>query len=136
MNDIGNENGIPFEDALSQLEQIVRSLDAGQAKLETALESYEKGVRLLRHCHGILKNAERRIEILKKVSSDGVMETERALEQDFLSDANLPGQHRTAESGSDASDRNPSGHVRKKRVRKTTILHDSEQHDDIPFDYE
>jgi len=136
MSDIDNENGIPFEEALSQLEQIVRSLDAGQVKLETSLESYEKGIRLLRHCHAILQNAERRIEVLKKVSSNGTMETERALEQDFLSDANLPGQHRAAESASDASDKNAGGHVRKKRVRKTTNLHDSEQHDDIPFDFE
>ena len=136
MSDIDNEKGIPFEEALSQLEQIVRSLDAGQTKLETALESYEKGIRLLRHCHSILQNAERRIEILKKVSPDGVMETEKAGEQDFLSNANLPGQHRTAESVPDASNKNAGGQVRKKKVRKTTILHDSEQHDDIPFDYE
>jgi|GEM_PF-266647 len=136
MSDIGNENGIPFEEALSQLEQIVRSLDAGQVKLETALESYEKGIRLLRHCHSLLQNAECRVEILKKVSSDGTMETENALEQNFLSDANLPGQHRTAESVPDASNKNAGGQVRKKKVRKTTILHDSEQHDDVPFDFE
>ncbi len=39
-----------FEDALAELEQIVRRLEAGQVKLDEAIQSYERGAQLKRHC--------------------------------------------------------------------------------------
>ena len=39
-----------FEDALAELEQIVRRLEAGQVKLDDAILSYERGAQLKRHC--------------------------------------------------------------------------------------
>ena len=39
-----------FEDALAELEQIVRRLEAGQVKLDEAILSYERGALLKQHC--------------------------------------------------------------------------------------
>ncbi len=39
-----------FEDALAELEQIVRRLEAGQVKLDEAILSYERGAQLKQHC--------------------------------------------------------------------------------------
>lgn len=53
-----------FEGALDRLEEIVRTLEAGEMPLEKALEVFEEGVRLSRFCHARLRQAEQRIEIL------------------------------------------------------------------------
>lgn len=53
-----------FEAALTELEETVRALESGELPLESALEQFEKGVRLLRECEGALKHAEQKVEIL------------------------------------------------------------------------
>ncbi|MCL2304571.1 MAG: exodeoxyribonuclease VII small subunit [Planctomycetaceae bacterium] len=60
-----------FEESLLQLEKIVRTLDDGKTSLDEALEKYEEGIRLLRHCTELLDGAKRRIEILRGVSEEG-----------------------------------------------------------------
>lgn len=52
---------ISFEAALENLEAVVKSLEGGDLKLETALEQFEQGVRLMRRCSDQLDRAERRI---------------------------------------------------------------------------
>ncbi len=56
----------PFEKSLTELEQIVTSLEDGDLPLEESLELFEKGIKLSRECRARLTNAERRIEILMK----------------------------------------------------------------------
>lgn len=51
-----------FEDALAQLEEIVRDLEGGQVKLDKAVESYERGAMLKRHCETKLADARMKIE--------------------------------------------------------------------------
>jgi exodeoxyribonuclease VII small subunit len=51
-----------FEDALAELEQIVRRLEAGQVKLDEAIRCYERGARLKRHCEGKLEEAQQRVD--------------------------------------------------------------------------
>jgi exodeoxyribonuclease VII small subunit len=55
-----------FEQALSELEQIVQKLERGELPLEDSLRLYEEGIRLSRLCHGKLEEAEGRIEVLLK----------------------------------------------------------------------
>ena len=64
-------NSACFEDALEQLEDIVHRLEDGQIGLAEALAQYEQGVKLLRHCHQLLENAERKIEVLSRVTPEG-----------------------------------------------------------------
>ena len=46
-----------FEDALAELEQIVRGLEGGQQKLEDAITAYERGAALRKHCETKLAEA-------------------------------------------------------------------------------
>ena len=58
-----------FEDAIAELEQVVRRLEDGTTSLDAALAAYERGVGLLKCCYQHLRQAEQRI--LKLTGSDG-----------------------------------------------------------------
>jgi exodeoxyribonuclease VII small subunit len=68
-------NNLEFEDALVQLETIVRELEAGRIKLDDAVEAYEKATALKQFCEDKLKNAELKIEKIN-VASNGDITTE------------------------------------------------------------
>ncbi len=65
-----------FEEALSRLEAIVQELEEGQIPLADALARYEEGIKLLKECYQSLAHAERRIELLNHVDSEGRAESE------------------------------------------------------------
>jgi exodeoxyribonuclease VII small subunit len=71
-------NALSFEDALAELEQIVRGLESGQQKLEDAIAAYERGAALRRHCEAKLAEAEARVAAIVE-HADGTLST-RALE--------------------------------------------------------
>jgi exodeoxyribonuclease VII small subunit len=56
--------GLSFEDALAELERIVRGLEGGQQKLEEAITAYERGALLRRHCEAKLAQAESRVQAI------------------------------------------------------------------------
>ena len=63
------ENEIPaevaqlsFEDALKQLEDLVRQLEKGESRLEDAINAYERGAQLKRHCEAKLSEARLKVE--------------------------------------------------------------------------
>ena len=56
-----------FEDALGELEKIVDDLEQGSSKLDDAINAYERGTILKRHCEIKLREAKERVE---KVSLD------------------------------------------------------------------
>ena len=53
---------LSFEAALQRLEEIVRTLEKGEAPLDRSIELYQEGDRLRRHCEARLKAAQERIE--------------------------------------------------------------------------
>lgn len=53
---------LSFEDALRELEGIVRRLESGDVPLEDSITLYEKGERLRQHCQKRLDAAQARIE--------------------------------------------------------------------------
>jgi exodeoxyribonuclease VII small subunit len=53
---------MPFEDALTELEQIVDQLEKGAVSLDDSIKLYERGEALKTHCDKLLQNAEMRIE--------------------------------------------------------------------------
>lgn len=61
---------LSFEAALTKLETIVDSMEQGEVALAELLAKYEEGSKLLKVCEGRLKEAELKIEKLKK-SKDG-----------------------------------------------------------------
>jgi exodeoxyribonuclease VII small subunit len=60
-----------FENSLTELESIVHDLEEGQLGLAEALARYEQGVKHLKHCYQLLQDAERKVELLTKVTEDG-----------------------------------------------------------------
>ena len=61
---------LSFEAALARLEEIVRTLEKGEAPLDRSIELYQEGDRLRRHCEARLKDAQVRIEQIA-FGSDG-----------------------------------------------------------------
>ena len=59
-----------FEDALSELEEIVQTLESGEQSLEQSLERFERGVSLSRFCQQGLSAAEQQVKILMAEDSD------------------------------------------------------------------
>lgn len=70
MTERGADN-LKFEEALTELERIVRELEDGQTDLEQALARYEQGVGLLRRCYQQLQQAEQRILTLTGQTEEG-----------------------------------------------------------------
>ena len=66
---------ITFEEALAQLENIVRELEAGKIKLDDAVEAYETATALKRFCEEKLKAAQLKIEKIN-VAPDGTVSAE------------------------------------------------------------
>lgn len=60
---------LSFEDALGELEQIVRGLEGGQQKLEEAILCFERGAVLRRHCEMKLAEAEARVQVIVEQGS-------------------------------------------------------------------
>jgi exodeoxyribonuclease VII small subunit len=51
-----------FEDALAELDRIVRQLEEGRGKLDDAIFAYERGAQLKRHCEAKLKEAQAKVD--------------------------------------------------------------------------
>lgn len=60
-----------IEAAMTELQDIVQSLESGQEPLDVSLQQFERGMTLLRICHRQLEQAASRIEILTGIDSDG-----------------------------------------------------------------
>ena len=60
-----------FEEALTELQEIVAELEEGSIGLEESMRRFEIGTALLRDCYKVLEKAEQRIEILTGVDADG-----------------------------------------------------------------
>jgi exodeoxyribonuclease VII small subunit len=61
-----NQEPVSFEIALKELEGIVKQLETGEAKLEEAIELFERGMKLSSYCSQKLDEAEKKVEMLVK----------------------------------------------------------------------
>ena len=66
---------LSFEDALEELKQIVANLEGGQGKLDQAIEAYQRGAALKRHCEAKLREAQAKIEKIS-LGPEGEVESE------------------------------------------------------------
>ena len=51
-----------FEEAIKALGEIVEKIEDGQVPLQSSIEQYEQGMKLIKHCRDILGAAEKKIE--------------------------------------------------------------------------
>ena len=61
-----------FEQALEELEEIVRKLESGEIDLDGAIQAYARGAALKRHCDQKLRQAEQRVSRIN-VADDGTV---------------------------------------------------------------
>ena len=65
-----------FEAALAELETIVKRLETGNAKLDDAITSYERGALLKQHCEMKLREAQSRVDRIV-IGADGSPNVEK-----------------------------------------------------------
>ncbi len=63
-----------FEELIERVEGALEQLESGDLPLEEALKRYEEGVAALRVCFGILKKAEKKVQVLSE--REGELATE------------------------------------------------------------
>ena len=66
-----------FEQSMTELEDIVSKLEAGDITLDASLELFEKGIKLAKSCQKKLDEAEKKVKVLTS-SDDGEI-----IEKDF-----------------------------------------------------
>lgn len=66
---------LSFEDALEELEAIVRKLETGESPLEDSIAAYERGTALKRHCEEKLRDAQIKIEKIS-ILDDNTIDTQ------------------------------------------------------------
>ena len=69
--------GLSFEEALAELQELVKRLERGDNKLEEAIKAYERGAALKRHCEAKLREAQLKVEKIV-LSQDGSVGVEPA----------------------------------------------------------
>ena len=65
-----------FEEAVEELETIVKTLENGDCSLEDAVKLFEKGVKISKDCHKVLDDAEQKIKTLTESGSQCETEEE------------------------------------------------------------
>jgi len=55
-------SALSFEEALAELEVIVRQLEEGKGRLDQAIDAYSRGAQLKRHCETKLAEAQAKVE--------------------------------------------------------------------------
>lgn len=79
-----------FEEALSRLEEAVKSLEKGDLPLEESLKVFEEGVRLSKNCLKLLEEAERKVEILVQEKDGKRRARPLEMKQDPTADESSP----------------------------------------------
>lgn len=83
-----NVGEMTYKEASTELELIIRSLESGDMELEESLESYARGVELLRSLRSRLADAEQKVSVLLK-DIDGADELVPASSADDADDLKL-----------------------------------------------
>ena len=66
---------LTFEEALMELERIVRALEGGGLPLEEAMALYERGRALADRCQQLLQEAQLRVQLLERNESGAIQLT-------------------------------------------------------------
>jgi exodeoxyribonuclease VII small subunit len=64
-----------FEEALNELQGLVKALEKGEAKLDEAIRAYERGAALKQHCERKLREAQAKVDKIV-FTSDGSLSSE------------------------------------------------------------
>ena len=71
---------LTFEQALEELQEIIKKIEKGELKLDEALEQFQRGIELYKFCNNTLNEAEGKIKII-------LQEKNNIVEEDFIDKA-------------------------------------------------
>ena len=63
-----------FEDHLTALDGIVEELESGELSLDDSLKRYQEGVKRLKECYELLRQAEKQVKVLVRDADGGLAE--------------------------------------------------------------
>jgi len=72
---------LSFENAMAELETIVKDMETGKAALKDSISSYERGIALKKHCENKLKEAQEKIEQIT-INNNGEVSTKPFVAQE------------------------------------------------------
>lgn len=75
---------LSFEEALGELESLVRRLEEGKCPLDEAVKTFERGIGLKNHCDAKLKNARLKVEQILE-NADGSISMKPFLTEETVS---------------------------------------------------
>ena len=70
-------SAMSFEEALAELQALVKELEKGEGKLDEAVETYKRGIALKDHCERKLREAQEKVEKIV-VGPDGSISAKAA----------------------------------------------------------
>ena len=73
VKEIDDNKALSYEEAVAELEDIVKKLERGEAKLEESGKLYERGIKLARYCSKILNSMEEKMTQISQ-GADGIIE--------------------------------------------------------------
>ncbi len=54
-----------YEDAVSELEGLIATMESGKLSLEDTLTAYKRGAELLKHCQHVLEQVEQQVKMVQ-----------------------------------------------------------------------
>lgn len=96
----------PYETLLEVIDLKLKELEGGDLTLEKSLQAYEEGVRALKQCYAMLKQAEGKIRVLTSTGSgpDAADEPELADYDTDSDDAAQPGKRKAPKTSTSDKD--------------------------------
>ena len=70
------KDNMTFEQAITRLDEIVKTLEKGDAPLDAALTLFEEGTSLIKNCGAMLDQAEQKVVRLQKGADGAPIEHE------------------------------------------------------------
>lgn len=61
-----NNKDLNFEEAIEELEEIVKELEEGGLPLDKSIDKFSRGIKLIKYCNKKLNETEKKIEVLIK----------------------------------------------------------------------
>lgn len=75
-----NIDEMSFREAMAELQQVVSKLESNTMEVEDSLESFERGVELLKNLRGRMTDAQQKVDVLmgtlEAVDDDATMDTQ------------------------------------------------------------
>ncbi len=69
---VAEVDSMSFEEAMTELEGIVRGLETGKGDLARAIADYERGAALRRHCEAKLAEADAKVQAIVEGPTGGI----------------------------------------------------------------